>query len=348
MLTRMKSFFLFTGFTALMTLLPGCLDIYFTTEIKPNGDLIKTVVLEGDSTEILETFIPMIKNETWEREWLAGEDDKSKLVLTKTFTNDRDALADLNPADSAPTLRIVPDLKKQFRWFFTYFKYKETILATNPFNKLDWRDYLTPDEIGLAVMDEDEREKDPRYNAEEYKSVEKRFEEYLLNSAFEEFYGLFVKALSQTQNITLTADHLSRQKSIIFKTAVDSDQNDTVEDLINIFCAALESEDPKTIYAQNTDLLNWFDLKLEYFSNAFDDNLRFTIRMPGLLLDSNSNEIQGNNLSWNIDGFDDTFLTDYEMTAESRIVNNWAFVVTGVLLAILVFLLVYLIWKKKK
>lgn len=342
-----SAFRLLAGFI-LLTSLSGCLDIYFTTEIKPNGEIVKTIVLEGDSTEILETYLPVLSNDTWNKEWLEGENDKSKLVLKKTFSKDKDALADLNPADSAPTLRIVPNLKKQFRWFFTYYKYRETILATNPFQKLDWRDYLNPEELELAKMDEDEREKTPGYNEEEFDSIENNLEEYLLNSAFKELFDLFILALNQTDNITLTADQVAAQKNEIFKAAVDSDLNDTVEDLIKIFSDVLDSEDPVVIYQQNKELLNWFDLKIEYLSNAFDDNLKFTIRMPGLLIDSNSDEIQGNHVSWSVDSFDDAFFNDYHMTAESRMVNNWTFIVTGILVAFLLFLLIYLLWKRKK
>jgi len=60
-----------------------------------------------------------------------------------------------------------------------------------------------------------------------------------------------------------------------------------------------------------------------------------------------SNKIEGNNLSWNVDFFD-AYFNDYVMNAESRVVNIWAFVVTGLAIAFLLFGLIIKLFKKKK
>ncbi len=331
----------------LVLILPGCLDIYFTTEIKTNGDIVKTVVLEGDSTEIIGSYLPIISNESWEREWIWIDKDKSKLVLKKTFKNDRLASKDLNPSDSLPRFRIEPELDRKFRWFFTYFEYKDIVLANNPFNKLDWRDYLSEAEVNHIAMDEEEREDDPNFNEESYKETEKRFEEFLLNSAFEELFQLFALATDKTSGINITRADILAQKDSIFKAAVEADNNDSVDEIMEVFGEILGSDDVLKIVSENRNILDYFDLKLAFFEDAFDDNLFFTIRMPGLLINTNSNKIEGNELAWEMDPFD-AYFKDFPMTAESRIVNKWAFVLTGIALA---FLLVYMIWglfKKKR
>jgi len=333
--------------TALLFVLPGCLDIYFTTEIKPNGEITKTVVFEGDSTEILNVYFPFIEDESWEREWIYIDKDKSKLILSKTFKNAKQAGLDLNPDDSIPMIRFQPELKRKFRWFFSYFEYTDLMLATNPFDKIDWREYLTEDEVDLIPMDEEDRESDPRYIKADYETAEKRFEDYLLNSGFEEFFQLFIQALKNTNGISLKEEDVVNQKQELFKLAVDADDNDSIEGILASFFGVLDSTDVNKIKVQNVELLGYFDQKLDFFEEVFDDNLHFTIRMPGLLISTNSNQIEGNSLSWEVDSFD-SFFKDYPMTAESRIINIWAFVVAGLAVAILLFSLIWGVVRRKK
>lgn len=333
--------------TALLFVLPGCLDIYFTTEVKPNGEISKTIVFEGDSTDILDVYFPFMEDESWEREWIYIDKDNSKLILSKTFKNAKQAGLDLNPDDSLPYIRIQPEFKKKFRWFFSYIEYTDLLLATNPFDKIDWREYLTEDEVDLIPMDDEDREADPRYIKEEYEIAEKRFEDYLLNSGFEEFFQLFMQALRKTNGIDLKEEDVLAKKQELFKLAVDAGENDYADAILISFQGILDSTDLAKIGQQNKELLGYFDKKIDFFSVALDDNLYFTIRMPGLLINTNSNQIEGNSLSWEVDSFD-AYFKDYPMTAESRIVNIWAFVVSGIAIAILLFSLVWSVFRRKK
>lgn len=332
---------------ALLFLLPGCLDIYFTTEIKPNGEIVKTIVFEGDSTEILDSYFPFMDNETWERKWIHIDEKKSKLILSKTFKNDKLASLDLNPEDSIPYVRFQPKLKKKFRWFYSYYEYSELLLATNPFDKLDWRDYLTEDEVALIPMDDDEREADPRYIESEYMTTEDRFEEFLLNSGFEEFIQLFNLAISKTDDIKLRVIDVNASKPELYKLAIDAKENDSFRAILQAFKTKFDSTDIDKIAEQNQDILDYFDKKIALFEEALDDNVHMTIKMPGLLIDTNSDKIEGNSLSWEIDFFD-AYFEDYSMTAESRLVNTWAFVVTILAVAFLLFTLLWNIFRRKK
>lgn len=329
----------------LLLVLPGCLDIFFTTEVKPNGEIVKTIVFEGDSAEILAVYFPFMNNESWEREWFPmDEKDKTKLVLTKTFKNAKLAAKDLNPPDTIPYIRFQPELNKKFRWFFSYYEYNDLLLATNPFTKIDWKDYIPEEMIDLIMLDEEEREADPRYQEEEYKSLEKNFENYLLSSAFEEFYQLLLQTIEQNPQPTLNADILGAKKAELYKAAIEAPNNDDVRAILESIYPLLDSTALFTAYQKDRAPLDYFDKKLRLFDSSFDDNLVFTIRMPGLLINTNSSKIEGNSLTWDMDFFQ-AFFKDYPMKAESRVVNTWAFVVTGFLF---LFLLAGLIWSSVK
>ena len=324
----------------LMFSLQGCLDIFISTEIKPNGQISQTIVLEGDSTSILNSYIPAVSNKTWESEWIKVEDDKHKLILSKTFQNFKEFNTDMNPSDSLPAVRIKAELKRKFRWFFTYLDYNETLLPSNPFNQLDWKDYLTNDEVELIALDEDDREKDPRYNIKTYNQTEKKFENYIFRSAYEEFFVLFSKAATETQIANFNIDELKSKQEEIYQYAYKETDFSDLDDLMMAFDAILGEEIVSSIKASQPEFISYFEKKLEFFNDCLDDNYHFSVKMPGLLVETNSNIIESSRLSWDVD-FVDFYFKGLEIQSQSRIVNTWAFIVAG---AIILLLLIGLAW----
>ena len=73
---------------------------------------------------------------------------------------------------------------------------------------------------------------------------------------------------------------------------------------------------------------------------AFLDGYSQVVEMPGLLTSSNSTTILGNKASWEVESYRVLF-SDYELHAESRVVNYWAFILSGVVLLLLVLILVF-------
>jgi len=136
----------------------------------------------------------------------------------------------MNPNDSMPAVRVNADLKRKFRWFFTYLDYNENLLPSNPFSILKWEEYLSTDEVELIAMDEDEREEDPRFNEESFETVEKKFEEYIYRSGFEEFYVLFVKAASESEKSTISTKQLEENKERIYQHVYNETDFEDLED----------------------------------------------------------------------------------------------------------------------
>ena len=57
--------------------------------------------------------------------------------------------------------------------------------------------------------------------------------------------------------------------------------------------------------------------------------------MPGLILDTNAKDVEGNSVQWKFD-YNRFLWEDYTMWVESRVVNRWAMILTGILCMILV------------
>jgi hypothetical protein len=332
---------------ALMMILPGCLDIWITTQIRPDGSLEQIVVFQGDSTEIADVQFAFINDGDWKKEWTKPEKDKYKLVLSKEFKSVKELNKTMNPADTnLQVVRINASLQRKFRWFFTRYEYAETILNANPFQGLDCHKYLTDEEIRLIALTEEARKTDPGFDSVKYKVTEKQFEDYIARSIYEYFYRQLETVLAENKSFTLSKQELDSKKEYIFKFLVDSAKGEKPDEILLGIERAIGHPDIQLIRSKYLNRFDGFQKKLDFFNSASDDNYKMAIRMPGLLLQTNSPKIEGSETGWELTYYN-FFFKEYTMTAESRKVNTWAFIVAGlVLLAALASMVVALLRKR--
>lgn len=316
----------------LMILTPSCLDIWITTQVNPDGSLQQVIALQGDSTEIADVQFAFLKEGDWKKEWTKPEKDKYKLVMTKDFKSVADLNKSMNPADtSLMVVRVNASLQKKFRWFFTRYVYSETVRESNPFKSLDYHDFLTAEELRLIALTDEKRKTDPGYDSIKYKDTEKRFEDYVFRSMFEDFYRQMLSVLAEDKSLTLTKQEMEARKEQIFRTLVDSVKGESTDDLLKGVGLIIKHPDIQVIRDKYVSRFDSFQKKLKFHEKACDDNYKFAIRLPGLLLQTNSPKIEGSQTGWDLTYYD-FFFKDYTMTAESRKVNAWAFIVAGMVL----------------
>jgi len=335
--------------TAGLLLLPGCLDLYFTTEVNPDGSLDKTVVFKGDSSEIIGNSVFSLLNSDWDTTWIPVDDKKMKFVATRHFKNPKLLNKWSDPQDSAKIqIRSHVVLKKQFRWFYTYFKYQETLPASNPFQLIDWKDYLTPVEIRLIAEDDEARKKDSAYVKEAYDQTEKRFETFLEKSIYEEFFTILLAAPG-LPSTGITAGELQQKKSEIFQYLKDNSDGDRAKDLLKTLSEFMKHPELAALADDSASSFKIFNHKMDFFQDVSDDNYHFIIRLPGQMLDTNSTQMEGSDIKWDV-GYYDFFFKDLVMQAESRVVNTWAFIVAGIILLLAVISLItsFIIKKARK
>ncbi len=331
----------------LILILPGCLDIWITTNINRDGSISQIIVFQGDSTEITEVPFALMKEGDWKREWTKPEKDKYKLVVTKEFKSVKELNQTMNPADTnLQVVRINSTLSRKFRWFFTRYVYEQTALTANPFKELDYHNYLNEEEIRLLSKKEDDRKEDPGFDSIAFKDTEKRFDDFIYGGMFENFYRTLTSILSEDKSLTLTKQNLDTQKDLIYRYLIDSTKGETPGEILEGFGQVVNHSDIQTIRTKYLSRFDSFQQKLKFHEAASDDNYNFAVRMPGLLLQTNSPKIEAAETGWELSYYD-FFFKDYRMTAESRVVNTWAFIVAGlILLVALVSLIVTLIRKR--
>jgi hypothetical protein len=60
-----------------------------------------------------------------------------------------------------------------------------------------------------------------------------------------------------------------------------------------------------------------------------DGDYTNTVVMPGIVLDTNADEVKGTTVSWRFSA-NQFMLGDYTMWVESRVMNTWAVILTGI------------------
>jgi hypothetical protein len=87
-------------------------------------------------------------------------------------------------------------------------------------------------------------------------------------------------------------------------------------------------------------LFREFNQKAKFLENLLTmEDFHVETELPGLITGTNSSALNGNRVTWEV--FPMAFLLEeYTMVAESRVINVWAFVVSGLVLLGLVSLLV--------
>lgn len=323
------------GLVSLFLLLPGCLDIYLTTQLFPNGEIEKTVVIKGDSADIQKAPFYFMQDSGWTRKWITGDDNKPNMVLTKKFKSSNELNQVMNPVDSTiQTIRVQSELKRKFRWFFTYFDYSETIYRTDPYKTCDWRDYLTEKELRLAkISDDDKLKSDPEYDSLKMKNIDKKLEEFIARSAFEDYYRTLLTVMAKEPQFSGEVTLLKNKKEEFYTYMVDRTVQLNGPEFIDAVGAFCKRPDIAGLEKKYPEPFKLFEEKMEFWANVGSNSFKFIIRMPGILLGTNSTQVQGLEARWEFVS-DDIYFEDTQLTCESRVINRWAFIVAGILIVL--------------
>jgi len=317
---------------SLFLFLPGCLDIYLTTQLFPNGEIEKTILIKGDSTDLESAPFYFMQDTGWTRKDIRVDDDKPALSLTRKFSSFKELNKSMNPEDTTiQVIRVKSDLKKKFRWFFTYFDYSETILKADPYKTLDWRNYLTEKELRQLKLTEDQRKEEPQFNEDEYKLIEKKYEEFVMRSAFEDYIRILFSVLKKESSYAAVQSELLNRKEELYHFMVDSSNAEHGRDLTEAVDKFLNRTDLIGLILKYPVPFKIFDDKMELWDKIGANSYKFIIRMPGILLNTNSTQVEGLETRWEFTG-NDLYFDDVQLTCESRMINKWAFVVAGIVL----------------
>jgi hypothetical protein len=348
----------------------SCLDYTVTTRVNRDGSIFRQYRVRGDSAKIFKGSLMIPSGTEWkisqnwgpknEKDTLSGEKQYTYMA-SRTF-RDIDELNSWLATDTAwGSLKPDIRLKKQFRWFYTYYTYSEIYPMSFPFQKVPVDSFLTGLEQSL-IMDDDRT----AYSADsnklvwkvkgmEYKytpadsvemdkiseSCEQKFIGWMNASIIEDYLGLLKKHFKEEAVVK----DLSQKKEAWKKAGVpklDFNKNfdfTSIEFLNKVGDSLAGSGRLQELYENNPEVFEEFNSKIRKVEDfGYDDSYTHILELPGKVYSTNSEKIELTDMEWHLEKMF-FFMKDYEMKASSRVANPWIMVLSGLLAAGLIWVL---------
>jgi hypothetical protein len=334
----------------------ACREITVTTDIHEDGSFTRTITVTGDDDDVFDKDLPYPVADGWTVElttreeiekirslypdWMILLDTTIDVNYILTYKKTYRSVDLLNQEMNSDTswmkkLNRRIEIDKRFGFFYSYITFREIYESVNPFTSPNIDDYLTEEELRLLAMEEPSGGmEDPRYD-----EVEQKATDYLKSAAGNAIITTLRKGIEKSGDTALQNVVLENYRDSI-DIRLEEVDFDSLSEFIDLYAEwtgvasfnKLKRLDPPLFETLDKDWqLMLKVLKMEAFEQK--------VRMPGMLTNTNSIEIIGNQVSWPVEGFP-ILLADYEMIAESRVVNYWAFVLTGTVVLSMIILLV--------
>lgn len=353
----------------LIVLLSGCLEYTTKTKINPDGSIERIVIVKGDSSEIMKGSLPVPVDSTWMisagYEDQPGEDSITKKIYvykaSKVFRNDEELNREIYSDSFKPgKVNRKASVEKRFRWFYTFYRYSETCFQLFPFHKRPIAEYMNEDELALIHASDDEVYYSPendkialksdtvpslalspkdsiRYKALK-ESLESKYNDWMKANLYEAFYEVLEPAVIVHCQMRQTDVRKTKDSLYTFFDAHNIAESLITDDTSSVSMLKLSSlfyhTDSAGLYDSNPEGFSAFNDKLENFLPFTSDSYSNQSSLPGIIIATNSTELNGNTALWEF-GSDAFFEKDYRIWVESKVLNKWAVILSGIIVVLM-------------
>ncbi len=325
----------------------SCHEITVKTRINEDGSFTRTIIVKSDDEKsVYKVTLPYPVDDSWTSTLVYDslETDKHHvLTYTKNYPKDADLNAEI-ASDTSLFKLLDRDLKirKRFGLFYSYLTFEETIRATNPYTDLNYQDYLTTEDMSLlkgtalpvTALDSTRIEE-----------AEEKFVKFIEESVTSDIITTLKKGITQLNSVSLNPDDVDLFKDSIL-THVQQFDNETNDHFIDLYAQWLGNDEVLRLKDIDSPLFEESNKKLKLFLQIIELNTYDqVVELPGILTETNSVSPVGNTISWKVEPMI-YMLEDYTMYGESRVVNYWGFIVSGIIMLLLILLVVVRLFKK--
>jgi hypothetical protein len=309
----------------LLLLIPGCLEVKVTTTVHSDGSCERVVTTNPREQKVPDKAFPIPVDSTWTPTWEKAEgNDGFRYTATKHFADGNELAREYSQDSTDPRiLRITPEVEKRFRWFYTYLTYRETYHRYSSFRRIPPSQVLSEDEIRRIS------------EGEKNDTLKKKLDEWVFRNLYEGFHEALLDGAKRLGDPTLTVKAVAGRKEELFRTILgDTLHADEFDSTLTMMSRFFNSPGVIKLRAELKRAWDAAEEMLQTEQRA-DAEYTNTVVMPGLVVDTNAGEVRGTTVSWKFSA--DRFrLRDHEMWVESRVMNVWTVVLTGIVALLLV------------
>ena len=345
--------------TAALIFMASCETYYgMLTTIDRNGKVYREIYAQGDSAfmsgnnssnPFLFELSPDWNVNRYDTAFnynFFGDTTKFNVKISKKVNSIADYSKNIR-CDSDNRSLAVPEevIVKKTGWFYTNYSLKVV------YKKLQYEAPISIDDY----LSKEEQIRWTQGGLDKYKIMNGYEMNDYLNEISDKFTkwqarNLFEFSLEGIKKLTENYD-LDRDKNTIYKKWTDSVK---VNDASNIdskaVCKILDSFYKTTcfskLYNDNREILDKELNQKTSITNRIGNAISYELVIPGELMQTNAPVIRSDTLAWKVDGVR-LLLHDYSLEAKYRVMNKWAFLLTGLLLVISVGSIAGLVKRKK-
>ncbi len=306
--------------------LSSCREYFITTKINSDGTVERTVLFKEDnnsgSREMRES---QINKPGWD---IVTSLDSSNSKITITGKRIYSSFDEVNGETTNPYNFSKPiidvKIEKHFRFFFTYYTYKESYMPYEIYTKIPINKFFTPEELSKIKENIDSS------------WIKQKLDIYDNVILFDRYFDVMEESLFNNDGIAISK-LISKDKKLelFIELAKSNKKDDEINGILKKYFD--EKIAYKIIQFFNSSEKTDRNEKLKQIDDIYSDyNGSFTnnVIMPGIITSSNSKAIEGNKVNWTFDQDRFKFFS-YEMTAESREVNTWVIIISGLVVLLL-------------
>ncbi len=323
--------------------LSSCREISIKTTINYDGSFTRTIIIKGDSTEVLDMDLPYPVDSSWMKEVHRDTADSNAYIciLSKSYKGVDELNSEIrNDSSWRKQIDREVTISKRFMFFYSFLTYKQVYRAANTFDT-DFHSYLNKEDIlWISGVNTPVNWKD----SIRYDSAEARLDSYYKNTLVYEISLALEKGIAKLNDPQLNTIDLSNYSDSI-SAHVMGWSSGSYDNSIDALIEWTQKPGLSALHNIKPPIFKELEDKDEFSDNLlFDEEYTHEVEMPGLITETNSTMIVGNTVSWEIKPLS-YFFEDYEMTAESRVVNYWAFILSGFVVLLLLIALIVKIFR---
>lgn len=253
--------------------------------------------------------------------------------------------------DSIKTLKPQTELKRSFRWFYTYYSYRETYHKQDLSFKVPLKRFMTEDEIGFWFAGFPNLTKGLNGIEQDdiMSNIKDKYSKWLTTNYFETIYQLIVDNYCLVNKAPVSKQGFIHLHDVILQRFMTKKENIFEEENTKKLFSNFFHSDAFSAVLDNDKLKENAYKALSNYIILTQFSVDYQLSMPGVITDSGRgiiNSLASDNqqvISYRLTG--ERLIPDnYSITAQSRVTNIWAFVIT----AIVIFTAVYLYIRKMR
>lgn len=324
----------------------SCSTYYrMTSRIDTNGSMHREVYARGDSAFIagnkthnpflfqLDTDWQIVNLDSTLKFNFWGEEEKLNVKACRNIPLINGEYFSISNGKEQMSSLAIPteQLKKRFKWFYTYYIYTATykelpdkgpVPLDKYLNKEEQIIWFRGDNAAFSGMNGIEQN-------DKLDKLEAKFGEWYNRSQYEVIWEVIRQFTSQKGD-TVYVNRLNELKETVYTNHLsgkDSCGDAGIDDVCALFDKDVQTNYYLELYKAHAKAMdNMCEQKIK-IAEVFYHAIQFELTMPGTLLSSNASLSTNNIMVWKIDGL--RLLTgNYVLTAESRVINYWAFGLT--------------------